>query len=74
MGDHRFDALLDFPWGVIVFLLLAIGGLIAVLFTPYEFKDYLPGIAGGSGLLGVGHGIRQVAKTRQGHAADAPRQ
>ena len=63
MSDRPISKWLDagawaVPWGVITFLLLAIGGLVAVLVTPYEFKDYLPGIAAGSGLLGVGHGIR----------------
>jgi hypothetical protein len=44
---------------VLVFVLLACGGLLWTVFSA-ELKpgDYLAAVATGSGLLAVGHGIR----------------
>jgi hypothetical protein len=50
----------DLPWGVIVFLLITLGGLIWTLSTPGSLPpgDYLAAVGSGSGLLAIGHGIR----------------
>jgi hypothetical protein len=53
------DPLLEIPWGVLIFLVLAIGGLVWTIWseelTPGE---YLVSVSSGAGLLAVGHGIR----------------
>ena len=56
----RRDEFLDVPWGVYIFLIVAVGGLIWT-FASKELKagDYLGAVSGGAGLLAVGHGIRQ---------------
>jgi len=50
--------LADLPWGVVVFLVLAIGGLVATLTRHVTGDAYIAAVASGSGLLAVGHGIR----------------
>jgi hypothetical protein len=50
----------DVPWGIIVFLLVAFGGLVAVIALPDRVSvgEYLGSVSVGAGLHGVGHGIR----------------
>jgi hypothetical protein len=59
----RRDDFLDVPWGICVFLFVAVGGLVWT-FASNELKagDYLAAVSGGAGLLAVGHGIRQHGK------------
>jgi hypothetical protein len=62
----RWIATLDsVPWGLVVFILVAIGGLVALVLPPTDLTlgEYLGAISVGAGLHGVGHGIRQH-KTR----------
>jgi hypothetical protein len=54
------DGFLDIPWGVFIFLLVAVGGLAWTLADKdLHAGDYLTAVSGGAGLLAVGHGIRQ---------------
>ena len=65
------DLFLDIPWGILIFLLLAFGGLAWTAFskelTPSE---YLTAVSGGAGLLAVGHGIREHGKHTDGQPAE----
>jgi len=69
-GWIRRDEFLDVPWGICVFLLIAVGGL-AWTFASKELKagDYLAAVSGGAGLLAVGHGIREHGMGRKGSSA-----
>jgi hypothetical protein len=59
----RRDEFLDVPWGICVFLLVAVGGLVWTFASKeLEAGDYLAAVSGGAGLLAVGHGIRQHGK------------
>jgi hypothetical protein len=65
--EHALDRFAaDLPWGVIVFLLIALGGLIWTLSRPGSLPpgDYLMAVGSGSGLLAIGHGIRSRGKGR----------
>ena len=64
------DRFLDIPWGILTFLLLAVGGLAWTAFSK-ELKpsDYLAAVSGGAGLLAIGHGIREHGKQRGGSKA-----
>lgn len=65
----RLDWLAEIPWGVIVFLFIAVFGGLDVFFRwksfgPLDLKDYLRVLGLGAGLLGIGHGIRTQGRTR----------
>jgi hypothetical protein len=64
--------LLDFPWGIVAFLVLAIGGLIWTLISKeLTAGAYLGAVSGGAGLLAVGHGIREHGKMTMGRNASS---
>jgi hypothetical protein len=48
----------DLPWGVLIFGVVSIGGLVWALFGSLPPGDYLAAVGAGSGLLAIGHGIR----------------
>jgi hypothetical protein len=54
----------DLPWGVVAFLLMALGGLIWTLARPESLSpgDYVTAVGSGSGLLAIGHGIHSRRK------------
>jgi hypothetical protein len=59
------DHFLDVPWGIGIFLILAVGGLVwTFLSKELEPGQYLAAISGGAGLLAVGHGIREHGKVK----------
>jgi hypothetical protein len=63
-SDRFFYAL---PWGVVAFLVVAVGGLVWTLKWPDSLSanDYLSAVGSGAGLLAVGHGIRMNARERR---------
>jgi hypothetical protein len=54
----------DLPWGVVVFLVLAIGGLVWTITGGLTADAYMAAVATGSGLLAVGHGVRTRGRGR----------
>jgi hypothetical protein len=64
------------PWGICVFLLIALGGLVWTFASKeLEAGQYLAAVSGGAGLLAVGHGIRQHGKElsrKNSSATEAP--
>jgi hypothetical protein len=67
------DRFLDIPWGILTFLLLAVGGLAWTAFsTELKPSDYLTAVSGGAGLLAVGHGIREHGKKTDGRNSSSP--
>jgi hypothetical protein len=63
-SERASDSFADVPWGVAVFLLLAIGGLAWTICGHLTDGDYMGAVASGSGLLAVGHGIRTRGRGR----------
>jgi hypothetical protein len=63
--EDAFDHYLaDLPWGVFVFILLAIGGFVCTVLGHLDVGTYMGALASGSGLLAVGHGIRTRGRGR----------
>jgi hypothetical protein len=56
--DRLSRLLADSPLGHPIFVLVAAGGLGGVFATSLAAGDYLTAVSGGSGLLAVGHDIR----------------
>jgi hypothetical protein len=59
---------LTFVLGPCLFLVVAVGGLLAVVFDwdNLALGDYLQAVGAGAGLLAVGHGIHHAARVASG--------
>jgi len=66
--DARRLEALTFALGPCLFAVIAVGGLLAVVFKwdGLTLGDYLQAVAAGAGLLAVGHGIHRASRVQSG--------
>ncbi len=66
-GSNRpLERLADIPWGLILFLFIVVAGAVGVwIDRSLPLSDYVSAVAIGTGLHGIGHGIRSHGRSRQ---------
>jgi hypothetical protein len=66
VGFSKLAEVMEFFLGPCLFLVLVVGGYVAVVkeWHGLTIGDYLGAIGAGSGLLAVGHGIHHASRTR----------
>ena len=69
---RAFERIADIPWGIILFVFIVIVGAIGVwIDKTLPLNDYVSAVAVGTGLHGIGHGIRTHRRSQQ-HPSGTP--